>query len=292
MPHTKTLRAMSATLALVLVSFGLHAVSPQESLAGSDSGSSAPKKATLKRITFNHKGCGSGKICDELGKLTLSPGEQFAVVIDSTDIAAFSYGITGVKVTTPERQDPDKFGLMHGANPVWSKKELFYNHDPQYGGYIVTVVANEGKHPILGNMRITISVETAEWEIGFAGGFVGSGLTNETAGDEVRLGIASFVHLWNTKHPRAAMSFGLGMESGSNIAYYFGPSWRLGDKAALTFGAALGSVTTRQSTIENPATKNVVKWFASLSYTFIGGSEGKLKEPFAGGEGQEEGEGE
>jgi hypothetical protein len=37
----------------------------------------------------------------------------------------------------------------------------------------------KGGHATLGNMTITIAVETAEWELGFAGGFVGSGLTDE-----------------------------------------------------------------------------------------------------------------
>lgn len=262
--------------------------------------------AGTKTAEFNHGDCIAGKTCTRFAELTLKPGELFTIVIENTFPDQFYYQITGIMAVKEEVSPSTDVSFAPNGS---EKKTLSYAHDPKYGGYIVRVTPKQGAQ--LGTMEITIAVQTSEWKIGFAGGFVGSGLTDgkyyvqsegdtlvlrqDSAGeDAVRLGIASFVHVWHSKVDWIGLSLGLGLEAGSNITYYVGPCLRAGDKAALDLGLAVGSVTTHPtgtqvdkpvsdpSVVSNLGRRNTMAFFVSLSYSFIGGAKDNLTKPFAG----------
>jgi hypothetical protein len=93
---------------------------------------------------------------------------------------------------------------------------------------------------------------------------------------------------------RPALTFGLGVEPDHGGDYYPGISFLLGDKAALTLGAAVGQVNTlpagRQlndqvtdaNTLATLGHRRIGTWFAGISYQFLGGGADDFKKPFQG----------
>ncbi|HEX5724977.1 MAG TPA: Ig-like domain-containing protein, partial [Longimicrobiaceae bacterium] len=195
-------------------------------------------------------------------------------------------------------------------------------HEKQYGGYIVHITKKNEEEPSeLGEARLTIAVKTAEWNIGFGGGFNASGLVDPAYGveevevpaagttpartesrlrreeereDAANLALSSLAHVWHSNRPWVALSFGLGVDRGRGAEYYFGPSLRFGDKATLTTGVALGRVRTLPSGVElgdaiddpnilnNLGNRTRVGWFVGMSYSFAGTGQSALAQPFLG----------
>lgn len=273
---------------------------------------------SLKRVRFVHRACTktmplSAPACAPRYKLSLSDGQAFAVEIQDTDTMEFSYSIEPQK-----REDLKTEGL--GEEPHHTKT-LILQHDKRYRGYLIHIIRSKttGERS-RGDAVVTIEVATREWGLEFGGGFTVSGLrdpvyavrTDSVADpatgtqtavlrinrekkreDEQRLGLGSFVHVYNTAFPAVAFTFGLGLEQNRAASYYFGPSLRLGGKATLTGGVLWGSVNTLPKGFsENQIVKdaNVIStlgnrtkrsWFVSVSYSFIGGADKALAKPFA-----------
>jgi hypothetical protein len=160
----------------------------------------------------------------------------------------------------------------------------------------------------------TVSITTYGWTIGMAGAFTADKLTDSafslragknTAGesgyfverdknaeDSVRLGAAAMIHLYHSDPNRfnslglskiglnwAPLSFGLGIENGSQAHYFLGTSLKFGDQAFLTAGCVFGprkrlpngvhDFTTDQNALSTLPTKNGSAFFVGISYTFI-----------------------
>lgn len=186
-------------------------------------------------------------------------------------------------------------------------------HDKQFAGYTLVVRPAEGGvsgYP--SEVVVSIPVQTIQWTYGFAGAFVGSGLTDpvyfvrsvaqadgtsvgvvERSDEEdwAKLGTAAFVHA-TPPDWALALTFGIGISNGDKPTYYLGPSVRLGDQAFVTAGLAVGAVNALPagiavgSRVDDPnalanlRTRNAAHVFVALSYAFLGGRKA-LEKPFA-----------
>ncbi len=273
-------------------------------------------------VIFNHELCkadlpAGASACTGTFRRTFRHGESFNIVITNTEPKNFEYVVSGWKLPVSEN---------NGAQRASERetKTLWQVHDRQFGGYIVEIRprALDGLNATkLAAATLRIDVETAETKVAFAGGFTFSSLVDPpfalkeeevpatapggTATTQTRLieqdsrrdkmtrGMGSFVHLWHTRLPDAALSFGLGLETGGTATYYAGPSWRLGDKGFLSAGYLLGSVKSMPAGVElngivkdanvlaNAGTRTQAGWFFGLSYAFIGSVSEALAKPFA-----------
>ena len=99
--------------------------------------------------------------CTPVRSLTAESGEQITLIIRNTCSSAFEYTTVPVPLTTA--------GTLQDASVCKDTVRVPIVHDPRYGGYIV-YVTRIGDAPN-GDARITLAVHTAEWNVGFAGGF-------------------------------------------------------------------------------------------------------------------------
>lgn len=166
----------------------------------------------------------------------------------------------------------------------------------------------------------TVQVRTFGWEIGFAGGFTADTLTDPQfaltaakrevaqadgstqmedgfrvvaqpeAEDDYELGAAAMIHIFNSNPSRklwrrwAPLTFGLSVNQGSEVRYFFGSSARFGDQAFLTAGIVFGSedrlpggldladnnFTTNANALQTLPTRTDSAIFVGISYTFLG----------------------
>lgn len=270
-----------------------------------------------KTVTFAHQGCAlatGAEECRASYVLDVADGETFLVAIEKTIPKQFTYTVAGIEL-------PETLGRESDDGRV-ETKTIPQRHDARYGGYIVTIRRSKTGES-LPNATLVIAVRTIGWRVDFGGGFTATGLRNQayglrdepgpTAGttttrivrnrdleDDASLGAATFAHLHHTRVPWGAISFGLGLSLNRtpSTAYYLGPSFRFGDRGAITFGAVLGpervlpvglregDVVTDRTTIANAlatgATRNRMRWFIGVSYSFLGGGTSALNKPFAG----------
>ncbi len=162
--------------------------------------------------------------------------------------------------------------------------------------------------------QIIISVqENDHWALELAGGFTASGIRQPfyavsgssnggvTTSTVQRLrekegkldkGMGAMIHVYNTRHPWCAATFGLATGTESAVTYFPGVSLRLGGVMWISLGAALGqqavlpgdlregSVVTDPNALTNLPTKPARGWFAGLSFAFLSPGEPALKKPF------------
>lgn len=250
--------------------------------------------------------------------LRLRDGEVFFVVIENTSPAHFIYEVKGQEKEVPsneklEADDPNK-SLVAVTLPV--------RHESRFGGYIVRITSKTGAPVAAADKRnleifeLEVPVETLEWDYEFAGAFTVSDLTDPTyslqarevdggeeqmfivrdrdAEDRTKLGIGAFTHLFHTRLPAVALSFGLGINEDNKTTYFVGPSWRWGGKGALTAGVAFGSVArlpagareneraTNTNVLSELGSKTANRYFLSFSYSFLGNMRDRFEKPFAG----------
>lgn len=269
-----------------------------------------------ERVTWNHSDCTAEMTladvkCTPLFPISAQPGEMITLTITNTCPDDFDYTVVSLPVQTR--------GALQAAVPCTGTKVVDIRHDPQYGGYVVNIVNRTGRSVAAGNARVTISVRTEEWRIGFAGGFTANGLVDppyalrsfttgagdaavtryvlveqESRKDEVGRSVVSFVHVHHSKVPLLGLSFGLGVEPDRGGDYYAGPSLLFGDRAALTVGAVLGQVRSPPAgravddtlddanALANLGRRRIAAWFVGLSYRFLGGGQDDLRKPFLG----------
>ena len=278
-------------------------------------------------VVFTHSGCPvvePAKECRSSFVLDLADREPFIVRIRSTEPDNYSYTIAGVvleRSATAKRQ---------AGGDTLPSHDLPQQHDKRFGGYVVTIRKKSSTTGSLPEATLLISVRTNEWKTSFGGGFTFTNLVgnayairdkttaatattpasvtstlvrDDARKDEAAYGAATFVHLFHSAHESIAASFGLGLSlnGATGTAYYAGPSFRFGDKGALTIGAVVGPVrtlpaglheddtiqdrTTVANALATPPTRNAVKAFFAFSYTFLGGGQSELNKPLAGGAG-------
>ena len=156
-------------------------------------------------------------------------------------------------------------------------------------------------------LTLIATVETVDFEVAFAGGFTVSGRTHplfasrddgsgnqiiereQSAEDQVDLGVAAFVHAYYRALPPAvpAITFGMGVGDSGRMTYDLGPFWRLGQQAfiggGVTFGPAdrlpsslrVGETVTEAGALNNLGSQTRSGWFFSLTYTFSRGWRGE-----------------
>jgi hypothetical protein len=273
---------------------------------------------TKAAVYYNHGDCTKDQAtdspaCTARRKLSLKDGQTFTVAIYNTQKDAFVYSIE-----TVARKEEGNVPQARRAKPP-EVKILTLQHDKRYAGYIVHITPTGRASTTLGEARIIIDVTTSEFRVGFGGGFTASGLSDpvfavvtdsvgdpgsrtavqrfvreEDREDDARLGLGSFVHVYHTSHPWAALTFGLGIEQNRAASYYLGPSWRMGDAAMLTAGLLVGSIKTAPpgvsegqivtdpNVVNTSGSRLKASWFVGLSYSFIGGAQDKLGKPFLG----------
>jgi hypothetical protein len=241
-------------------------------------------------------------------RVTASDGDIIRVKIVNTQKKNFTYKIAGILLQAHE----DGTGPQTEPAPK-DTVSLTLVHSAKFGGYTISVKPRKGKSTSLPQAVFTIRVETTKWNIGFGGGFTVSTLTSPVYGvvpaDEgtedlkvrreedressASLGVASLVHVWHSTLPWLAASFGLGLQSDTGASYYFGPSWRMGNKGAMTAGVVFGNVDTLPSGTEegqvlsdpnalnNLGSKIQPGFFVGFSYGFLGNEGEHLAKPFA-----------
>lgn len=249
--------------------------------------------------------------------LRLRDGEVFFVVIENTSPAHFIYEVKGQEKEVPsnerlEADDPNK-SLVAVTLPV--------RHESRFGGYIVRITSKTGAPVAAADKRnleifeLEVPVDTLEWDYEFAGAFTVSDLTDPTyslqarevddeeqmfiirdrdAEDKTKLGIGAFTHLFHTRFPAVALSFGLGINEDNKTTYFVGPSWRWGGKGALTAGVTFGSVArlpagareneraTNTNILNELGSRTANRFFLSFSYSFLGNIRDRFEKPFAG----------
>ncbi len=252
-------------------------------------------------------------------EVVLRDGEEFTIVVLNTVPDMFKFELqSATRAPAPgrtaaalNRQEQKQLTRQDLTRQVMSGV-----HHKQYGGYLLRVtsltdgpvdVDDNGTARKLVDFVLMLGVTTSSWEIETAGAFTASGLTdpqfyvdqqdyvrqNKKAQDAVKLGVGAFVHLYHSRHPEYALSFGIAINDSQRIAYYLGPSLRLGGKAFITAGVAAGSVSrlpngvvlnqkvSDQSALTTLPTRTSWSAFFGFSYTFLGGAE-QLKKPFEG----------
>jgi len=169
-----------------------------------------------------------------------------------------------------------------------------------------------------------VTVTTYAWTVGLAGAFTADKLTdpvfslragkqgdqdgyfverNKSAEDSFRLGAAAMIHLYHSDPNRfnglglskiglnwAPLSFGLGIDNGSQVHYFLGTSLKFGDQAFLTAGWVFGprkrlpdgvhDFTTDQNALSSLPTKTSSAFFVGISYTFISVSKDTFQNAF------------
>lgn len=255
-------------------------------------------------------------------RMKLRDGEVFTVQINKTWPDNYTYEIAGF--TVEEVSDEPEAAGDRNISELVDDVRLLQVHDRNYGGYYVNIRLKQGMEPVkfvdgnetnnLEEATLTIFVETMSWEIDIAGAFTVSDLTNPVyavqsgddgmggtintvirdtaAEDEASLGLAAMIHLYNSRRPQYALSFGLGISENSNTTYYVGPSYRFGKRAAVTLGYAWGSVDRLPSglsegnpisdanALNNLGTRIDSGVFLSLSYGFLD-VRNRIQQPFA-----------
>lgn len=249
--------------------------------------------------------------------LDLNHGQKFIVRVENTCPDAFDYSYSGLSrgVTQEQAEREALKGL--------SSKDLEIVYDEQFGGYVIHIQQKDGIEPErvcvggekLENTTFIVSVRQQAWNISFSGALTLSGLTDPVFSlktendvkkvfvesdkeDAVKLGAASFVHLFHDgvkfKQLQPALGFGLGINSDSRAEYMIGAALRFGDKATLNFGRAWGSIArlpngvtfdtpiTDDNVLNNLGRRNVSRWFFAISYSFID-TRDRLLKPFAPG---------
>jgi hypothetical protein len=269
----------------------------------------AKKPEVKPDVRFDHLD-GKSRIYD----LDLNHGQKFIVRIENTCPDAFDYSHSGL----PRGATREQAEL---ALKALEPKDLPIVYDEQYGGYVIHIQKKDGVEPgkvctggeKLETTSFIVSIRQQQWNISFSGAFTFSGLTDPVFSlktennvkkvfeepdkqDSVKLGAASFVHLFHDgvkfKQLQPALGFGLGINSDSRAEYMVGAALRFGDKATINFGRAWGSIArlpngttfdtpvTDDNVLNNLGRRNVSRWFFAISYAFID-TRDRLLKPFA-----------
>lgn len=251
-------------------------------------------------------------------------GEQIVICIENTLPDSFLYEVSGLKL--PAEAETREAAQLE--TPAAVDKEIRQRHDKQYGGYLVRIQAKsgaptealvDGEKKTLRDAQFIVSVQTVNWQYEVSGGFTINKLSSPVFGlrprqgdsgmmevfrdeekeDNVRLGVAGFIHVYHDRYPWLVPTFGLGINEGNTPTYYTGMSWRLGKAAALTAGAAWGSVdtlpagtqlgpVTDANVLNNLQSRTDAGFFFALSYTFLNPGIDFFEKPIKG-EGQQSG---
>lgn len=264
--------------------------------------------------------------------LELGNGDLFALLILNTAPQHFTYPLSGVE--QPVSTDGQEAGARYSEART---KVITVHHEKRFGGYEFEILSPDNA-PVSGMGGLPtlaptvepqlIVVKTAGWNQSLAGAFTGSSLTDPEfsvysrtaedgtemsfvdedlgAEDDASLSLGAFLHLhhssWDLSRGRGgwALSFGLGLDSEEDVSYYLGPSWRFGDKGALTAGVVVGPVVRlpsgvrvcsraaaecADSLVVDPnvlgqlSSRNDIGGFIGLSYSFLDVSD-LIQKPF------------
>lgn len=284
------------------------------------------EKGKSAAVVFQHEGCtkaGESAECRASYVVDAADGEVISITIHRTQPDDYLFTVAGV----PLAPDPPIRNLDEGL----PDKVLTQRHNARFGGYIITIrkKATSPKAE-LPEATLVIAVRTNEWNTMFGGGFTGTNLVgrayalrdsttkaatttseavvetrlvrDEDREDDATYGAATFVHIFHTKHPSLAISFGLGLslKDAASTSYYFGPSLRFGNRGALTLGAVLGPIKTLPgglrendiikdrtavgNSLNSAPSRTARRAFVALSYSFLGGGVEAINKPFAGGD--------
>lgn len=246
--------------------------------------------------------------------LDLEDGEEFVVRIANTCEAAFDYPYVALERAAGDPQSISK-------KPLGSH-DVVIVYDARYGGYVFSIVPKGEDGPgalceggeALEPGSFVVSVREKKWGLSFSGGFTFSGLTSpvyglradgdtkmivdetDAKGDKIKLGAASFVHVFHDQvrmgRLQPAVAFGLGINSDNRSEYFLGVGLRLGDLATVNIGGAFGSVSrlpngvdmakpvTDDNILSNLGSKVVGRLFFGVSFSFVD-TKDNLKKPFA-----------
>ena len=243
----------------------------------------------------------------------LTPGERLIVEIQNTDPVQFAYKLAAVTPATT----PQAITALAVGDTKLETVKVEEVHAAAVGTYLVKIELREKTPGVLHTGEITrngatvrlrpvnliVNVESSPtWNLAFAGAFTGSDLTDpvfalqkrtDNAGvetdviveqkddeDEARLGLGAFLHLFHERKPQWAWSFGIGVQEQGATSYYVGPTYRFGDKGALTGGLVWAAVDRLPggarvdapppdaNTLSNLGSKIEQGIFFAMSYSF------------------------
>ena len=295
----------------------LSTLSLYVSLAAAQAGSQTPQ------VQFNHL----TQNADLYYEINLAHGDELIIEVQQTHPPSFAYEIRAAVFVPPTSTATAATTV---AEADLETQLLRHTHDRRNGGYYVEIASDnppeidraDSSTTRLRSVQLLISVTTNEWEHEFAGAYTVSAFrdpvyfveTSEVTGgaspdtapagtviaedtdarDLVRLGVGAFTHLYNTRRPRVAWTFGLGTADGKRVTYYLGLSYRLGNRGAITGGLALGplarlpdgvvtgSTVTDANLLSNLSTRVTARGFMAVSYSFLNSSADRLRKPFLG----------
>ncbi len=254
-------------------------------------------------------------------------GDVIYLVITRTAPGAFLYPVEGIERPPGGRE----FGAGYTQ---LSDKVISIRHEARFDGYRFSITSVDGAplppdNSVAGpTLRSTpepevIRVTTRQWHQWVAGAFTGSSLSDrqfslyertvdgqtlsfveedKDAEDEAKLGLAALIHLYHSSWKKVplAVTFGLGIGDDNRTSYFLGPSWRLGDKGAITVGAVWGSVSrlptgvsvcgrsesscastlaVDANALNQLGSRTEQGWFVALSYSFLDVAD-LLQKPF------------
>lgn len=252
----------------------------------------------------------------------VADGQAIQITISNTCDKLFGIGVTKV-VAAAQPADRTLAGTAAPCEPGTLSETII--HQRQYGAYIVELKLPEGtssadiklgdREITLRSVVLTIAIQPREWDYEVSGGFTVSRLRDpryglqsrevtedgrtvaksfvvedKSARDDARLGAGAFIHVFNTRHPALAASFGLGINQENTASYFVGGSWRMGKAGALTVGYNWGSVDRLPAgtDLEKPVDPNFLSTlgkrvdgavFIAWSYGFLG-DRSLLEKPF------------
>jgi hypothetical protein len=211
------------------------------------------------------------------GLIKMKRGEALLLHIVNTNVKCFEFNQSSIERTSPSAQQRSMQGSLHPDNV-----DLTIIHDGLPRDYVIEAINRPGVAGSCSDLephRWTVSVESGEWDLAFAGAFTADRLVDPafsldagtmtsasgtvTQGFYVHrngswtLGAAAMVHIYHTDPERLTgsflkrwsinwvpVSFGLGINgTDSNTRYFFGTGLRFDTKLFLIGGVALGSVS-------------------------------------------------
>ena len=295
--------ATSLLLSLLFIAPSSHAA-----VAGPGDGTSAAVEVVIDHEAGTRSPAGT---------LSLREGQRVRITVVRTRIDCFNLGQREERVSGGAADQA--FDTVRRDSVSW-----VFDHDPSVATYIVEAKlkpdADPGCKRLMSEQNWPISVKTLGWSLAFAGAFVGDDLTDPVfflepgknpsdstqqgflvrakpeAEDEYELGTAAMIHLVHTDPERgrirslgdtkwAPVSFGLGINQGSDVRYLLGTSLQFGDQLYLSVGKVFGSrerlpdallgpsaFTADSNALANLPTHTSDGWFLGVSYSFLGTS--------------------
>lgn len=265
------------------------------------------------------------RLATPAGALRLRPQDLVIFRILNTNSSCYDFNFETIKESEEEKKESARLKFPHDEIVTISTR-----HERKVVSYRISMTRKAGADAEC-NRSYTweIPVITDGWSLGFAGAFTIDGLTDpvffleegsldagtdseregfflrsqEAAEDSYKLSVAGMINLFDSDEERwkfaggnwVPISFGLGINDGSEVRYFLGTGLRFSQHLFVSVGAVFGSrdrppndlviggFTTEANKLDNLPTKTDASAFIAISYSFLNPGEslfkGRFKQP-------------